>query len=601
VRSNSLLRKTRADSQPGKAWSQPSPMIQCLLGAGLRHHQAGRLTEAERIYRKILAIDGRQADCLHLLGMIAYQAGSPELALEMIREAIGIDPNVAAYHSNLGTVLHSRGRLEEAAAAYTHAIALQPRLAEAHYNLGNVLAQVPNDDRLDEAIACYERALALEPGLAEAHYNLGNALQAQNKLGPAIACYQRALALRPEKIEALHNLGNALQSQDKLHEAMMYFERVLALQPGYARAHYSLGCAFHALGNLDQELACYGMAQDLDPGFAQAGFSESLAQLLQGNFTAGWRNFELRWQIRNQDHDTPMRPYPQPLWKGEKLSSGRVLIWGEQGIGDEIMFAGLIPDVLRTGTACTLDCDSRLKPLFSRSFPEVEVLSNGDPRHHLENASEANPEFAIGAHLPSGSLPGLFRKNAGALAATARPYLVADPFMRERFRSRYAHPAGTLVIGLAWYTTNRKTGRQRSIDLSLLSPLFERCDIRWVSLQYGEPDVLQNQAAEAHADLLIDRSVNQFSNIDLFAAQVAAMDLVIAIDNSTVHLAGALGVPTWVLLPFVPDWRWLLSRVDSPWYPTLRLFRQPRRGDWQSVVQTVSKALSLAVTRGAVL
>src|ERR1700728_186919 len=601
MRPNALLRKSRADFQAARVPPQPSPIIQGLLGAGLQHHQAGRLTEAEHIYHKILAIDGRQPDCLHLLGMIAYQAGRHELALEMIREAIAIDPNVAAYHSNLGTVLHSQGRLEEAGAAYTRAIALQPRLAEAHYNLGNILAQAPNDDRLDEAVACYERALALQAGLAEAHYNLGNALQAQNKLEAAITCYQRALSLQPGKIEALHNLGNALQSQDKLHEAMMYFERVLALQPGYARAHYSLGCAFHALGNLDRELACYRIAQDLDPGFAQAGFSESLAQLLRGNFATGWRNFELRWQIRNQDHDTPMRSYPQPLWKGEKLSSGRVLIWGEQVIGDEIMVAGLIHDALRTGTACVLDCDQRLKPLFTRSFPEVEVISNYDPRHNLKNASETNSEFAISAHLPSGSLPGLFRKTTAAFAAAVSSYLVADPSMRGQFRSRDAHPAGTLLIGLTWHTNNRKTGRQRSIDLSLLAPLFERSDIRWVSLQYGDHGVLRNQAAEANAPILIDPLVNQFSDIDLFAAQVAAMDLVITIDNSTAHMAGALCAPTWVLLPFVPAWRWLLSRPDSRWYPTLRLSRQPRRGDWQSVVQTVSSALSAAVTHGAVL
>jgi tetratricopeptide (TPR) repeat protein len=568
-------------------------MIQGLLGTGLRHHQAGQLTEAEQIYRKILAIDARQADCLHLLGMIAYQAGRHELAIEMIREAIAIDPNVAAYHSNLGTVLHSEGRLEEAATSYTQAIILQPKLAEAHYNLGNILAPAPNDDRLDDAVACYERAIALQPELAEAHYNLGNALQAQNKLGAAIACYQRALALQPGKIEALHNLGNALQSQDKLHEAMMYFERVLALQPGYAKAHYSMGSAFHALGNLDQELACYGIAQDLDPSFAQAGFSESLAHLLRGNFAEGWRNFELRWKFKNQDHDTPMRPYPQPLWKGETPSSGRVLIWGEQGIGDEIMFAGLIPDVLRTGTACVLDCDPRLKSLFARSFPEVEVVSSYETRHNLMNGALPDSDLKISAHMPSGSLPGLFRKTAANFAATASPYLVADPFMRERFRARYAHPAGTRLIGLTWHTNNRKTGRQRSIDLSLLAPLFEGSGIRWVSLQYGDHDVLRKQAAEAHATIIIDRSVNQFLDLDLFAAQVAAMDLVITIDNSTAHLAGALGVPTWVLLPFVPDWRWLLSRPDSPWYPTLRLFRQPRRGDWQSVVETVSSALSL--------
>ena len=590
MRPNSLPRKIRGSTKPEKFSPQASPLIQALVGHGLRHHRAGRLPEAERIYRQILAINAQQADCLHLLGMIAYQAGRHEAALEMIRQAIAIDKKVPAYHSNLGTVLQSQGELDEAAASYARALALQPRLAEAHYNLGSVLHA---QDKLDDAVASYRRALALQPELAEAHYNLGNAFQSQGKFDDAIACYERALALQPEKVEALHNWGNALQFQGKLDAAIECFERVLALEPNHAKAHYSLGCAYHDRGNLEDALARYRIAQALQPDFAQAGFSESLAQLLQGNFGAGWRNFELRWKIKNQDHDTPMRPYQQPLWTGEKLPSGRLLIWGEQGVGDEIMFAGLIPDILRTGNACLLDCNPRLKPLFARSFPGIEVVSSYDPGHKSRTAPEPNPQLDMAAHLPSGSLPGLFRKTCADFSATTSPYLIPDPAKRERFRAAYANadPHRQRLIGLAWHTDNRKTGRQRSIDLGLFARLFARPDIRWVSLQYGNHDSLQNQAEAARAPIFIDRSVDQFLDIDLFAAQIAAMDMVITIDNSTAHLAGALGVPTWVLLPFAPDWRWLQSRPDSLWYPTLRLFRQPQRGDWQSVLQTVQSAL----------
>jgi ADP-heptose:LPS heptosyltransferase len=169
--------------------------------------------------------------------------------------------------------------------------------------------------------------------------------------------------------------------------------------------------------------------------------------------------------------------------------------------------------------------------------------------------------------------------------------LIADPVARERFRARYAETGNGRLVGLAWHTNNRKTGRARSIDLRLFAPLLARPDIRWVSLQYGDHDVLENQAAETSAPILIDRPVDQFSDIDAFAAQIAAMDMAVTIDNSTAHLAGALGVPTWVLLPFAPDWRWLQAREDSPWYPTLRLFLQRQRGDWQSVVQSVQRVL----------
>jgi len=535
------------------------PAIQSLLRSALRHHRAGRLTEAARIYRQILAIDVQHADSLHLLGMIAYQAGGHEIAVEMIRKAIAINKEEAAYHSNLGTVFQAQGRLEEAAGCYQSALALRPELAEAQYNLGNVLHA---QNKLEEAAACYKRALAVKPDLAEAHYNLGNALQAQDKLEDAVACYERALAIDPEKYEARHNLGNALQSQGELEDAMGCYEQVLAVQPGYAKAHYSVGSALHALGNLEGALARYRLARVLQPDFAQAGFSESLAQLQQGDFAAGWQNFEWRWQTK--DHDTPMRDYRQPLWRGEKLTSGRVLIWREQGVGDEIMFAGLVPDVIRTGAGCVLDCDARLEPLFARSFPGIDVVSGPD--------AGRDPELDIGAHLPSGSLPGLFRATNAAFAATTSPYLIADPAARERFRTGYADTDGRRLVGLAWHTNNRKTGRSRSVDLSLLAPLFARPDIRWVSLQYGDHDALESEAAATGAPIVIDRSVNQFSDIDLFAAQIAAMDMVVTIDNSTAHLAGALGVSTWVLLPFAPDWRWLQAREDSPWYPTLRLF-----------------------------
>jgi tetratricopeptide (TPR) repeat protein len=559
-----------------------------MLTIGLRHHRAGRLAEAEQIYLQILAIDPHHSDTLHLLGMIAHHTGRPDAAIVMIREAIAINKTTAAYHSNLGTILQSQGKLQEAAESYSQALLLQPDLAEAHYNLGNVFHA---QEKLAAAAASYERALALQPNLSEAHYNLGNTLQAQGKLERAIACYQRSLAINPQKYEACHNLGNALESQGKLEEALACYRQALSLNPGYAKAHHSLGSALHAMGEVDEALACYRTAQALQPDFPEAAFAESLAQLSQGDFTAGWRNYESRW--RTKEHTPPMRACPQPLWAGETLSSGRLLLWGEQGIGDEIMFAGLIPDVLRTGNRCVLDCDARLQPLFARSFPGIEVVSSR-PRagstSPVDHDPARNSELDIAAHLPIGSLPRLFRQTHTAFAATTSPYFVADPSERDRFGSRYAD--GRKLVGLAWYTNNRKTGHIRSIDLALFAPLFAQRDIRWISLQYGDRDELRTQAGAAHAPLLIDDSVNQFANLDLFASQIAALDLVVTIDNSTAHLAGALGIPTFLLLPFAADWRWLQSRKDSPWYPTLRLFRQPARGDWQSLLQAVQRSLS---------
>jgi ADP-heptose:LPS heptosyltransferase len=261
-----------------------------------------------------------------------------------------------------------------------------------------------------------------------------------------------------------------------------------------------------------------------------------------------------------------------------------------------------------------LDCDPRLNPLFARSFPEIEVVSGFEPSraqelsahklrapsfplfsaervgNHEPTHSSSDPEEAeIATHLPTGSLPGLFRASEAAYAATTSPYLKADPAEAERFRAQYSD--GRRLIGLAWQTRNKQTGRKRSLDLAQLAPLFAQPGIRWISLQYGDFDALEEQAAAAGAPLLIDRAVDQFANIDLFAAQIAAMDQVITIDNSTAHLAAALGLPVWLLLPFAADWRWLQSREFSPWYPTMRLFRQPQLGDWAAVIESVQSAL----------
>jgi len=556
--------------------TQKSQNLQRMMDSALEHHRNGRLREAEKDYKRILAINPRHPDCLHLLGMIAYQAGDLDTAAEMIGQAIAIHSTGTSYYVNLGTVLQAQGKLDEAVALYRHALTLKPNLTEIHVNLGNVLLA---QGELDESVACFERALALKPDSAEAHNNLGNALQSQGKLDDALAVFERALAIKPDYAEVYYNMGGVRRAQDELEEAVACYNRALAVRRDYPEAYYNLGNVLREQGNLDTALEQFGMALTLRPDYAQAGFGEALAHLVSGDFAVGWQKYERRW--KSSDHDTPGRDYSQPVWDGEKLASGSVLIWGEQGVGDEIMFAGLIPDVMRTGNRCVLDCTARLKPLFARSFPGVEVVSGCGPGSHSE--------LEIAAQLPSGSLPGLFRRTASDFAATTSPYLMTDEAARDRLRAKYAD--GRRVVGLAWYTNSVKTGRARSIDLSQFSPLFGLPDIQWVSLQYGDHDGLEKQAAAADAPILIDSEVDQLSDMDLFAAQIAAMDLVITIDNSTAHLAGALGIPVWLLLPFAPDWRWMLEREDSPWYPTMRLFRQPKIGDWRSVIEQVKLAL----------
>jgi tetratricopeptide (TPR) repeat protein len=571
---------------------------------GTAYQALGKLEEAACCYERALALDPELAEAQMNLGAVFEAQGKRELAEAQFRRALVLRPELAEAHVNLGNILQAQGKLEQAVASHERAMALRPEFAEAWFNHANALQA---QGKLAEAVAGYQRAVALKPGMAEAHGNLGNALLAQKKPEEAEACYARALELKPDYAEAWYNLGNTCQSQeklaeaaacyeraiqlkprlpeahynlgntfhvlDRLTEAAASFERALALRPDYAEAHYNLGCVSEDLGRLDEALSSMARALEIKPDYPQAQFGQALAQLRSGEFSTGWRNYESRWQ--SPDHDTPWRAYTEPIWSGEKLVSGRLLVWGEQGIGDEIQFAGLIPDALGSSNRITLDCDARLKPLFARSFPEIEVVSGCGPAE--------SQEAGIAAHLPSGSLPGLYRTTEAAFSATTSPYLKADPVEREHFRADYFD--GRKLIGLAWHTRNQKSGRKRSIDLKNFAPLFALPGIRWISLQYGDFDALEQQAALA--PLLIDRSVDQFADIDRFAAQVAAMDQVITIDNSTAHLAGALGIPVWLLLPFAADWRWLEKRSISPWYPTLRIFRQPMLGDWESVIESV--------------
>jgi tetratricopeptide (TPR) repeat protein len=594
------------DKQPAAYHSNLGTALQAL----------GRMEQAGACYKQALALKPDLAEAQLNLGVVLESQGKHDLAEARFRRALALRPDLAEAHVNLGSILQAQGKLEEAVASQERALALNPQLAEASFNQANALQEM---GRLEEAVASYQRALALKPQMAEIHGNLGNALLAQQKLEEAEACYQRALALRPDYAEASYNqgnlrqaqnkleeaadcyrraiqlkpalaeahynLGNTLHSLDRLEEAAASFEQALKLKPDYALAHYNLGCVFEDLGRLEEALCSIHRALEIQPDYPQARFGQALAQLRNGDFATGWRNYESRWQ--SPDHDTPWRAYPQPSWRGEKLAEGRLLVWGEQGIGDEIQFAGLIPDALRTGNRITLDCDARLKPLFARSFPEVKVVSGCKP------AESESTEIA--AQLPTGSLPALYRTSEAAFAATRSPYLKADAGEREEFRAHYSD--GRRLIGLAWHTKNQRTGRKRCIALEQLAPLFALSGIRWISLQYGDFDALEEQAAAAHAPLLIDRTVDQFADLDRFAAQVAAMDQVITIDNSTAHLAAALGLPVWLLTPFAPDWRWMEKRAETPWYPTLRLIRQPSLGDWASVIESVKGSLGTGESR----
>jgi tetratricopeptide (TPR) repeat protein len=510
------------------------------LAIAFQHHQGGRLQAAEQIYRQILQAEPNHVDAIHLLGVIARQVGKPEIAVEYIGRAIGLNRNVAAFHNNLGNALKDQGKLDDAVACYRRALELKPDFAEAHYDLGIALK---DQGKLDDAVACYHRALELKPDYAEGHNNLGNALKDQGRLDDAVACYRRVLELKPDFAEAHNNLGNALRDQ----------------------------------GKLDDAVACYRRALELKPDYVDAHSNQSLAWLLAGDFARGWLAYEWRWKSKQMKIALPQ--IPQPRWDGTIGDHQAVLLLDEQGLGDTLQFIRYVPLVRQRCQAVYFLSPRALTPLLSRA-PGLDRL--------ITELASAPP---FDAYSPLLSVPGILGTRLETIPADV-PYLFADPELVASWRERLQAVHG-FRIGINWRgRPGPGSWCRRDLPLSLFGSLAAVPNVRLISLQVGATSDELAQVREQFSIMdfgdALDGNHGAFMDT---AAIMMNLDLVITSDTAVPHLAGGLGVPVWTALPFAPDWRWMLNRTDSPWYPTMRLFRQPTAGDWESVFRDIDWAL----------
>jgi tetratricopeptide (TPR) repeat protein len=551
--------------------------IQQAFVLAVQHHQAGRWREAEQLYRQVLAQYPQHAGAMLFLGVIAHQVGRIDVAVGLIRQAIALNPNNAEAHNNLGVALKDKGQLDDAIAAYRQAIALRPNYPEAYNNLGNALT---DKGQLDEAIAAYRQAIALNPNLPEAHNNLGNALRTKGQLDEAIAACRQAIALRPNYLEAHSNLGNVLTDQGHLDDAIAAYRQTIALDPNFPDAHSNLGSALKDKGQFDEAIAAFRQAIALNPRLPEAHHNLSLALLARGDFQQGWDEYEWRWKCKN-----PLRrDFAQPQWDGCPLDGRAILLQAEQGFGDAIQFIRYLPLVEQRGGRIIIECQVELQRLFRIMAGRWHIVALGQPL----------PVFDL--HCPLLSLSRISRANLANIPNTV-PYLYADADDTGSWQQRLGGHCPLVKVGLAWAgSPTHRNDRNRSIKLEMLAPLGQVPGMRFFSLQKGAA------AAEAKTPPpgmdLVDWTMELKDFADT-AALIANLDLVIAVDTAVIHLAGAMGKPVWTLLPFVPDWRWLLQRPDSPWYPTMHLFRQPRIGDWDSVITSVVEALSLWIRNRA--
>jgi tetratricopeptide (TPR) repeat protein len=510
-----------------------------LLHHAIQLHQSGSLVEAERLYGQVLERD----------------------------------PTCAHAWCYLGVVQVQRDCLDAAATSLQNALYLLPQFPEAHCNLGTVFLY---QGKVDRAIDCYKSALRFQPNLADAHSNLGKAYLELRRYSEAEANSRRALELAPEHADAWANLGSALQRLGRLDEALACCQKAVGYQPQSPDAHLNLGAAFSALARTKEAVAAFEEALRLRPGFPDAHWGRSLALLMAGDFEHGWPEYEWRWQCK----PFPSRPFPQLLWDGSPLGGKTIYIYAEQGLGDTIQFVRYAPLVKQRGGRVILACHDFLVPLL-RSCKGIDELLP---------LSEAAPRFDVHAALMS--LPML----CGTTLATVPddvPYLsVGDEFV-EQWRRELGRLPG-FKVGIAWQgDPSYSLDALRSIPLRQFASIARVPEVSLVGLQKG---LGTSQLAEVK-DLFrvedwagrLDAAHGAFMDT---AAIMKGLDLVICSDSAVAHLAGALEVPVWVALPSAAEFRWLLDREDSPWYPTMRLFRQRTPGDWPGVFDRLAESLS---------
>jgi len=517
------------------------------------HHAQGNLALAQSFYRQVLALDANNPDAIHMLGLIAFQSGQGDEGIRLMKMARRKNPRDAALLVNLGAAYRSAGRHAEAREVYKQAVRLKPDLWEAQYNYAQLLSAV---EEFDEAIERYKICVALDPNHPDAYVALGNACKFKGDGEGALVAYEAAVRLKPEMPEAIGNIAAVMVDREKFAEALVLMNKAVTLSP--------------------------------EPG--ELRFKRSLIALRLGDFATGWADYDSRFFADTER--IPRYPTPPPYWEGEDIKDKTILVWMEQGLGDEILYGSMLPDLIARAGKCVIECSPRMVPVFARSFPTAKVL------RYQSQGVRATPASEFDVQLGVPSLGRYFRKDISRFPKHDG-FLKADPNLTRALRQKYqAMAPGNLVVGLSWRSKNTMVGNAKSADLVDWVDVLRVPGVTFVNLQYGECEAeLQAVRDKLGTAVFSDPQINALKNMDDFFAQVAAMDAVVTTSNTTVHVAGSLNVPTWLLLTRGPAslWYWFLEGVDSPWYPSVRIVRRPEAAEepwWSSGIAKVGHDLA---------
>ncbi|RJQ82980.1 MAG: tetratricopeptide repeat protein [Desulfobacteraceae bacterium] len=574
--------------------NQPEQAVSCYQkGVALNnsHHEAffnlaqaceraGDPDGAVAAYRQALQRRAQYFEAAYNLGCLHLNRADPQEASGWLERAVALNPKHAAARNNLGQAYAALNQPEKAERCYAAAHALDPGLLAAACNLAQ-LRQTQN--RLEEAVDVYRRTLAANPQQAtSALNNLGNIYRDMGRYAAALECYRGVVARAPDLAEGHYNLGSALRQSEAYEEALIHLWRAVQLRPDYAEAWNNLALTCKNIGDLDRALTCFDRAVRLAPDMAVARWNRSFVHLLKNNYAAGWADFEWRFRMPQRKQIYPFH-LTGTRWSGQPLPDAAILVHDEQGLGDTIQFVRYLPLVQARCREVILETRSELAAVLRPCAGVARIIVR---------STDGHPAADYDFHVPLMSLPAVFQTTPQTIPGTV-PYLGAERHRIDEWRAKLKRPAAGIRIGLVWSGRPQHTNdRNRSCALTDLMPLLQLPGVRFYGLQKG-PGADQVRGLPAGIDFTdLGRELNDFSDT---AAVLANLDLVISVDTAVVHLAGAMGRPVWVLIPFIPDWRWAMTGETTPWYPSMRLFRQTRPKDWAGVVERMRRVLEEAI------
>ena len=556
-------------------------------------------------FEKILKINPDDAITYYNIGNIYKEKKEYSLEIKSYQKALTIKPDHAESHNNMGNAFKAKGDLDAAIKNFISAISLKPDFAEAYYNLGTVMGQqgdsdaaiknykkateikpqyfkahlniadaLRNNGDLKLAIDSYKQAIKINPGYAKTYFNMGITFKEIGDLNAAIESYKEAIKIKFDYAEAYLNMGIALSEKGEFDAAISSYKEAIKIKPNYAKAYHNVGSEMKNTNDLASAITFFNQAIKIKPDFAEAHENLALVLLRNEEFKLGWLPYEWRWKVKN--NNLIYVTASKGIWQGTR--GQKVLLWAEQGIGDEIMFASVIPDLYGFCSKLIVKIDKRLIALFRRSFPE-----DIDFRVHDEAVSETEYD----AHIPMGSLPLHFRQTIDSFKPTARGWLTACDVKASRLRRTLLSDGSETLIGISWYSTKPRKGAEKKVmKLAQLAKRLDAPKVKLINLQYGDVnDELDSLQKETGIEVIQVPEINNKTDIDDLAALIMACDKVVSISNVTIHLAGALGKEAQLLLASLCDWRWGQSSKSSYWYNSVRLYRQTKIDDWDNVLK----------------